>query len=268
MAQPLPLASLSATKLRALKTSETIVILYKQTADAEPLILCEAFPKAVATTFSTKWKLDFPPINKMKVADLQKPARKSVSVVGGRFNIHKAILGWMLSCCNGKGIQRFPYPTHKAFTYLYLARACAAIIGCEYLEQEVSKAMERMAHTQIHSEDVRALYLLTPPDNDMKKFLAEHVASRIWEKRLKAKGAYTTLREEIPEFNKAIDDILHGKKEEREKEKLPRAANDKSILASHNQAWRSNKAQGCRGEMGQGKTPKLKGEAVKTASVE
>ncbi|KAL2434822.1 hypothetical protein ABEF95_008148 [Exophiala dermatitidis] len=219
------LASMSASRLRALKQTDTITILYKPTINSEPLILAESFPKGITTTFSTKWKLDFRPtgINQMKVSELQRnPIKKSVTITGGRMNIHKHILAWMLSCCESPaGIQqRFAEPAMKPFAYLYHARVCAALIGCEYLQHKIEKRMEQMAAGQIHSEDVRCLFLSVDPpaDEEMKKFLAEHVAVRIWEKRLKAKGAYRTLREEIPEFNKMIDNILGKKVEQRKME--------------------------------------------------
>lgn len=209
----------------------------------------------------------------MTVADLRKPTRKSVTIVGGRFNIHKDILAWMSSCCDGRGIQKFPYPsTNKPFTYLYFTRACAAIMGCESLEKEVTKAMERIANAQIHSEDVRALWLLNnPPDEDMQKFLAEHVAIRIWEKRLKAKGAYTTLREEIPEFNRAIDEILALKKAERKSEKGAVAQvedNKKPAPPRRRQEeWRSSNPQNWRATVVSRRAQNPKGEDVNTGTI-
>ncbi|KAL2417800.1 hypothetical protein ABEF95_005413 [Exophiala dermatitidis] len=237
MSQIQLLDSLSASRLRALKTTETITILYKPTSTSEPLILAESFPLGIATTFSTKWntEIGFPPINKMKVSELQrKPIKKSVTITGGRVNIHKHILSWMISCCEGIGIQRFTEPAMKPFAYLYHARVCAAIMGCEYLQHKIEKRMEQMAAGQIHSEDVRCLFLSVEPqvDEDMKRFLAEHVAIRIWEKRLKAKGAYRTLREEIPEFNKMIDEILGKKVEQR---KMEWEARKKKRLAGQGQ---------------------------------
>ncbi|KAI1625663.1 hypothetical protein EDD37DRAFT_648127 [Exophiala viscosa] len=222
------LTSLSPMRLRELKTGETITILYKENDATEPRILCESMPKNIAVTFATKWKDEFPAINKIITANLQKSAgMKSVTITGGNVVIHRHIINWMLSCCEGKGIRPFANPSFKALTYLYYARTCATIIGCEYLVNNISKRMNSLTQGQIHSEDVRALYLMNPPDAVMQKLLVDHVAIRFWEKTLKAKGAYRTLREEIPDFNKAIDEILSAKKEERKKEirakRAPRA---------------------------------------------
>ncbi|KIW14696.1 hypothetical protein PV08_07480 [Exophiala spinifera] len=208
-----PITALSPTKLKELKYGETITILYKETATAEARLLRDAFPKKLAVSFSKKWRDEIPPVNKVKTQDLKQfPTKKTVIIVGGNMVIHKHMLNWMVSCCDGKGLKAFSNPRFKAFAFLYYAQSCAAIIGCEYLESNISKRMETLAANQIHSEDVRMLWLASPPDAEMQRFLAEHVALRFWAGTLKAKGSYRTLREEVPSFNKAIDDILNAKK--------------------------------------------------------
>jgi hypothetical protein len=49
-------------------------------------------------------------------------------------------------------------------------------------------------------------------DVGMQMLVAEDVAMRFWNQTLKANGSYRTLKEEIPAFNKAIDNILNAKK--------------------------------------------------------
>ncbi|EXJ54054.1 hypothetical protein A1O7_09391 [Cladophialophora yegresii CBS 114405] len=217
------LLSLSPTSLKNLKAGETITIWYKENDSTDTVnkrILFEAFPKNVATTFSTTWKAEFPPLKKMRTDDILKNgSKKSVTVVGGNFKVWKDILNWMLASCEGKGLEQLKIPNVKPFTYLFILRACARVIECEHLVTEANRHMDRIAKVQIHSEDVRALWFLNPPDAEMRQFLAEHVAIRFWEKRLKAYGAYRTLRTEIPEFNQAIDEFCNMKKAERAEEK-------------------------------------------------
>ncbi|OCT46181.1 hypothetical protein CLCR_01258 [Cladophialophora carrionii] len=217
------LLSLSPTSLKNLKAGETITIWYKESDNSDTVnrrILLEAFPKNVATTFSTTWKAEFPPLNKMKTDDILKiGSKKSVTVVGGNFKVWKDMLNWMLASCQGRGLEQIKIPNVKPFTYLFILRACARVIGCEHLVTEANRHMDRIAAVQIHSEDVRALWFLNPPDEEVRQFLADHVAIRFWERRLKAYGAYRTLRMEIPEFNRAIDDFCAMKKAERAEEK-------------------------------------------------
>lgn len=175
--------------------------------------MSDGFPKKIAVAFSKKWKDEFPPVNRLKTTELkQSPAKKTITIVGGNVVIHKHILTWMVSCCDGKGLKPFCNPRFKAVAYLYYAHTCASIIGCEYLENNVSKRMKTLGTKQIHSEDVRMLWLASPPDAEMQAFLAEHIALRFWNGTLKAKGSYRTLREEVPSFNQAIDEILNAKK--------------------------------------------------------
>ncbi|KAL2428011.1 hypothetical protein ABEF91_006540 [Exophiala dermatitidis] len=238
MSQIQSLDSLSASRLRALKTTETITILYKPTSTSEPLILAESFPLGIATTFSTKWntEIGFPPINKMKVSELQrKPIKKSVTITGGRMNIHKHILSWMISCCEGIGIQRFTEPAMKPFAYLYHARVCAAI-----MDASISNTKSRSAWNK------------WPLDRSIPKTCGVCFclwSHRIWEKRLKAKGAYRTLREEIPEFNKMIDGILGKKVEQR---KMEWEARRKKRLAGQGNHGLNGRSSGATYGRGQG----------------
>ncbi|KIW41306.1 uncharacterized protein PV06_06878 [Exophiala oligosperma] len=208
------ITSLSPSKLRDLKYGETVTVLYRESDNTEARVLRDGFPKKLAMAFSKKWKDEFPPINKTKTQDLLNlvPPKKTITIVGGNMVIHKHVLAWMVSCCDGKGLKTFSNPRFKAFAYLYYARSCASIVGCEYLESILGKRMETMANNQIHSEDVRMLWMASPPDAEMKRFLAEHIAIRFGTGTLKAKGSYRTLREEVPSFNKAVDDILNAKK--------------------------------------------------------
>ena len=174
----------------------------------------------MATAFSVKWNEEFPPINKVKVCDIQKAiTKKSVIISGVGYEHTKDVLKWMLDSCEGKGLAELPSRLQKPFTYLFFLRATAHEMGCEYLEKEANTAMNRITEVQIHSEDIRALWNLHPADVEMRKFLADHCAIRFWEKRLKAVGVYWALREEIPELNEAINKFCAAKKAERDEEK-------------------------------------------------
>ncbi|KIX04122.1 uncharacterized protein Z518_07675 [Rhinocladiella mackenziei CBS 650.93] len=182
-----------------LMATEPITILHQESDTAETRVLYENIPKRIVTAFSTKWKAEFLNTAKTKSASVQKaPAKDSITVVSDKFDIHRDIVSWMLSCCESKGVRPFANPKYKPYSYLYFVHTCAAVLDCEYLEEDANKRMERIAQPQIHSEDVRALYLMNPADNKMRKFLVKHVAIRFWEKRLKAKSACWTLREEDP----------------------------------------------------------------------
>ena len=131
----------------------------------------------------------------------------------------------MLSCCTGQGLKELQHipRSNKPFFQYYMLKEVAEIIGCSYLEKKLGERMDVLAKTQIHSEDVRALYLALPADHDMRKFLAQHVALLLWNGELKARTAYETLREEIPDFDKDINAVLDPLvAERREKNKAER----------------------------------------------
>lgn len=212
--------------------SETITILFIGDDDTEPRVLFENFPKAVATTFSTEWRDQFSTLPKRKLSGpVLAPLKKSLTIKGGNFNTYRQILHWMLSCCDGYGIRPCPDPAVRRFTTAYLIRMCANHIGCDHLVKVTTDRMQYTANAQIHSEDVRALWLMTPADAAMKQFLVDHVATRFWLKSLRGKSTYWTLREEIPEFNNEIKEALNVKATASKAEKEKNAAARKGLGA-------------------------------------
>lgn len=152
----------------------------------------------------------------MKVGETQS---KSITLTGGHFQVYKDILTWMLASCDGKGLAPLPTRPQRPFTYLYWIRACAKALGCVYLVIEADKKMTRITEGQIHTEDVRALWFMPTADDEMRKFLIEHLAIRFWERRLRTNGAYWALRAEIPELDEGINSWINIKKVERAEEK-------------------------------------------------
>ncbi len=156
----------------------------------------------------------------MKTGDILKfGAKKSVTLIGGTVQLYKEILKWMLDSCVGKGLAELPIPNDKPFEHMYFLRACANELGCDHLANLANKHMEKITSEQIQPKDVRALWYLDPTDNEMRKFLADHIAIRFFEKKLKDVGPYLALRKEIPDFDKAINDFCATKIAERDEVK-------------------------------------------------
>ncbi|KIW77083.1 hypothetical protein Z517_09529 [Fonsecaea pedrosoi CBS 271.37] len=204
-------ASLTAAQLKNLPRAETITVLYKEkdATDGDNLrIVGDKFPKSIATAFSTKWKAELVPSNKTNSGEIHSVIVDSIVVTGGSYGIWRDILNWMLGSCQGFGFAQTPSQRFKPYSFQFFVRECAVSIGCDTLQERATKRMERICAEQVHSEDVRALWLVNPPNEETRAFLVEHIAVRLWEKRLKAKSAYWTLREEFPDLNERIDTFL------------------------------------------------------------
>jgi hypothetical protein len=107
-----PSALAALTRIQPNKPSTMLDIRWQPTLDAPPtssVLLYPRFPKAVATTFSGKWRAQFQPVVALaSLEQLRQMSNTTVTVVGGDPEAFKAILQWMLSCCDGKGIEEFP----------------------------------------------------------------------------------------------------------------------------------------------------------------
>ena len=225
-------------------------MIYKDSQDGIPHVIGSSFPKQVATTFSTKWTDEFPPLNRMRLGgELSKP-KTSVVIIGGSKQIYQKIIAWMMSCCDGAGLRQFETFGYddKPFSKYHTLRRHAHDIGCKYLEDEMQRRLNRLGSQQIHSEDVRQLYLTLPRGSDDLRYLARHVAHRIFNNNLKSKSSYLTLREEIPAFDEDINAILNPMVEERkatrqaEREARAEANRQRRAENFHRRQW-GDKAQ-------------------------
>jgi len=208
---------------------ETVQVLYVGDDGDEPRALFDSFPKAVLTTFSSKWTNEL--LDRKLPGSAFLPLKKSITINGGHFDTYRQIFYWMLSCCHGHGLSPCPDNKFRRFTTAYLIRMCANHISCDYLVKEASNRMQVIANGQIHCNDVRALWLRTPPDPEIKKFLVEHVATHLWRKSLRYKNTYWVLRGELPEFGEAINEALNAKSSASKAQKAADAAASKETGA-------------------------------------
>lgn len=204
--------------------SKGLAVLFIDDDHPEPWMLIENLPWNVAATFSSVWRDELGGLEKRTVSNptVVPGTKNSLVIKGGNFDTYQEIINWMLLSCRGFGVAQWPDPNIGRFTNAYLTRLCAHHIGCDYLVEAASKRMERISNAQIHSEDCRALWMMTPADEEMKQFLVAHIAERLWEKTLRAKASFWRLREELPDLDEAIRAALGIKaaahKERKEKE--------------------------------------------------
>ncbi|RMZ74898.1 hypothetical protein DV737_g5630, partial [Chaetothyriales sp. CBS 132003] len=194
----------------SLRKGDKISFIYKESPDSTAQVIVSGFPKRVATTFSTRWAKEFPDVKKMRVGAIG-PCKTSIIVTGGDKQIWCKILSWMLSCCDRSGLKPFEAisPSDRPYSKYYVIRGYAQVIGCNFLMAQIQNRMDKIESRQIHSEDVRSLYLMLPEDNEELQKLARHVAMHIFNGTLKSKTSYLTVREEIKAFDKHVNDILN-----------------------------------------------------------
>ncbi len=205
----------------SLQDGPTVCIQRKPLPTSQPVILDSFFPKGIATAFSSKWSALFPQVNQIAIGSMHKAHPTTLTIVGGDVVSVKVVLNWMRSCCTGQGLQELLHipRSDKPFYRYYLLKEAASIIGCTHLEKKLGDCMDTIANTQIHSEDVRALWLELPEGHEMRQYLALHIATLTWNRKLKAFRAYATLREELPNLDESINEILDPMAEERRRQR-------------------------------------------------
>ncbi|EXJ59442.1 uncharacterized protein A1O5_12067 [Cladophialophora psammophila CBS 110553] len=200
-------ASLNSAQLKRLLAGPTVTILFRNKTDTDGddvRVVYEDFPKNVATAFSTKWEAELSPTEGV-VGNIKNSTHQTIVVSGADGDTWRKILDWMIRCCQGFGYAQVPNRKLKPYAYQFFIHECAASIGCDILKKRARKRMVLLSVEQIHSEDVRALWLVEPPNEKMRTFLVEHIAIRFWEKRLRAKSAFWTLREEFSDLHDRIN---------------------------------------------------------------
>jgi hypothetical protein len=169
-------------------------------------MLREGFPKQLAVAFSRLFRAAFPPLTALSVADLSKPRTNSVIIDGGGIDAHRQVIAWMLACCEGGGIQRFPYFQVRRFWNLTCALESAEILQIDVLQEELWVRLSEIMRHQVHTEDIKAIYSATDKGHKLRTMIAESIAKALLERRIVARPAYITLRQD-PQFKDFDDDV-------------------------------------------------------------
>lgn len=198
-----------------------ISIRWKGVDGDEPIMLYEAFPKALAIAFS----------------DVCRQSNgNSVIIVGGSHQRTKKIFDYMLESAKGQGCAPPPIPGQLRYS-TYVREACyTSHVSVPLLQDEYKTRWTIIENMQVHSEDIEEIYR---DDTSKGTFSREHaarsVARKMASKTLKAYSVYMKLREELPEFDADIKKALRDfrKPIEEEKRRLMRELQQKA----QRQAW-------------------------------
>jgi hypothetical protein len=188
----------------------TCTVVWTDVKNGYQQVLLEDYPKQVGVAFSKLFSDHFPSLNKVNLTNLAKLPSNQVLVVGGKPDVHKVILRWIVSCCQGKGLQEFPTYDVERFTKYCMIRENAEILGVTYLIQAMEKRMNEIANVQVHSKDIRALYELLGREHPLVKEIVSKTATLMTNgpKKMKAYNAYVALAQEFKEFGEDIEPIV------------------------------------------------------------
>jgi hypothetical protein len=191
-----------------------VTIMFQADPKSAPQEIFAKFPRALAVALSPAIAraLVALPVNQTSVADLTEPRPSSVTLKGGYFNAHRAVLQWILNCGKaGKTVYFRP----GLYTFSQYAKI---VISCEqlevnYLSNQIMGHMQKIASKQVHSAEVEKVFQAVDVPRKIKQMVCESIGNAMWEDRCLAVRAYENLckKEGMEEFrdglNKHYDDL-------------------------------------------------------------
>ena len=180
--------------LSSLSRGDTIAVRYVPSDGSVGLVICPNLPKAIAVQFSSRWAAAFP--QQLNRKDLYQYHPRELQINGGGREQAEEILAWIIRCCTHQGFKqyRFYRTDDKPFTRYFDLRNTAQDIGCLYLVNDFTARMDYLLESQVHSEDVRAMFMKAenheiPHNSEVLDKLANHIALHIFDRTLKARSA-------------------------------------------------------------------------------
>ena len=136
----------------------------------------------------------------------------------------RLITEWMTACSEAGRIIPFTHFKEQPYFKYALIKPAAKALKFEALVQELNRRCINLAcRTQLHTEDVRAVYNLLPADVEgelsHREMASYSIYKSIKNNELKAKHAVEKLRKEIPALDHAIRSRMKAKGSESPKAK-------------------------------------------------
>jgi hypothetical protein len=149
------------------------------------------------------------PLSLIPLSDLKPKSDSSVVIEGGKFEFHKEVLRWILSCCEaGKTVTFRWFDSPAFFDYGLLVLSCEKL-QVNVLEAQVLARMQALVARQVHSIDVERVPTAFPGPHKSKDMVCQGIGGALWEGRLQAFGAYNRLFKmpEYREFKEGTDNV-------------------------------------------------------------
>lgn len=194
-----------------LASSAKITIYHQATKDGPKFVLHQAFPKDLAIAFSTYMSRAFNavPLSQISLSQLTPRSESTVVIKGGRLDIHREVLDWILACGKAGKTVTFRWLQVPAFYNYSLVLLSCEKLGVNVLQGQIQARMRDIAVIQVHSVDVERVFSFLSGPHPLKDMVCQSIGQAMFDGRLKAFGAYKALfeREEYRGFKEGTDAV-------------------------------------------------------------
>lgn len=194
-------------------------------------------------------------MSQIQLSNLKPKSESTVLIEGGKFEVHRDILDWILSCGEAGKTVIFPWFNSPAFADYGMVLLACEELQVNVLQAQVLTRMQDIVALQVHSSDVKRVFSSFSGPHKFKDMICQSIGQAMWDGRLKAMGAYKRLfsMKEYAEFKDGTDAVYgklekqwyktpEGKIAKKEKEESDRKAEEKPAAAKHRQGEKFKRA--------------------------
>ena len=194
---PLPLAATQLTFYRVPQTP-TVALLVLQ-SDGTTDILYGKCPLKMLTTFCPELKV------------VKDPSYgKSITLSGAPSQAFQTICLWMGSCVEAKKKGPFPIPEENTYVRLASLKKAATSLHLDALVEQFEEKMHILELHQLHSNAIKGVYAISPPDHALRQRAAKSIGKLLWEKRIRNGHHIMQLRKQLHEFDADVNEVMDG----------------------------------------------------------
>ena len=152
-------------------------------------------------------------VNKKKAkAPATKPVpHQLLTLKGANYDAYRRILEWIETCVARNQVVDFWCP--KGLFQGGLVLEAARFLGIPILKETVNKKLKNILSTQVHTDDVRAIYKHHGPGDEKRQVVVQSIVNAWWEKRLRGEKFYWELHGEIEDFRNDVDELWREKED-------------------------------------------------------
>ena len=149
---------------------------------------------------------------------------------GASLYAYRRILEWIEACVANNQVVEFYCPSHhEPYFTGQLVLEAAKWLGIPLIEDVITKKLDYFLSTQVHSDDVRAVYGHYGAGDEQRKVVVECIVKAWWEKKLRGEKFYWDLYEKIEDFRKDVDELWDLEEKKAKRMQMKKAEEAKRI---------------------------------------